>query len=92
MLPHVLFVRSFEERQKAAMSCWLGWNISLFPDAERDEHIERVWKMVEADNQESAPPRPGTGFQARFAHADYSETGSLSLAEYEHPKSGAESK
>lgn len=64
MLPHVLFVREFEERKKAAMSCCLGWNISLFPEAaEREEHIERVWKMVAADNQDSPPPGLEQGFK-----------------------------
>jgi hypothetical protein len=64
MLPHVLFVRSFEERQKAAMSCCLGWNISLFPDAlQRKQQIDRVWDRVEADNQEPAPPGLEQGFK-----------------------------
>ena len=64
MLPHILFVRDFEERQKAAMSCCLGWNISLFPHAVLREHqIDMVWKMVEADNQESPPPGLEQGFK-----------------------------
>ncbi|MBA3875112.1 MAG: hypothetical protein H0X30_38800 [Anaerolineae bacterium] len=64
MLPHVLFVRSFEERQKAAMSCCLGWNISLFPNAlQRKQQIDRVWDRVEADNQEPAPPGLEQGFK-----------------------------
>ena len=45
MLPQVMFVRDFEERKKAAMYCCLGWNISLLPDvAQREQHIEMVWK------------------------------------------------
>jgi hypothetical protein len=62
MLPHVLFVEELEARKKATMSCCLAWNISLFPDAEQEEHIERIWKMVEADNQES----PLAGLQQGF--------------------------
>jgi hypothetical protein len=57
VLPYVLFVREFEERQKAVMTGCLAWNISLFPDpAQREQQIHRVWEMVEADNP--APP-PG---------------------------------
>jgi hypothetical protein len=64
MLPHVMFVRDFEERKKATMCCCLGWNISLFPDVgQREQHIEMVWKMVEADNQESPPPGLKEGFK-----------------------------
>ena len=38
------------------MCCCLGWNISLFPDATlREQHIEMVWKMVEAGHQEPPP-------------------------------------
>jgi hypothetical protein len=64
MLPHVMFVRDFEERKKAAMCCCLGWNISLFSDAaQREQHIEMVWKMVEADNQGPPPPGLKDGFK-----------------------------
>lgn len=37
------------------MSCCLAWNISLFPNAEQEDHIDRIWKMVEADNQDAPP-------------------------------------
>jgi hypothetical protein len=63
MLPHVLFVEELEARKKAVMSCCLAWNISLFPDAEQEDHIERIWKMVEADNQEAPPPGLEQGFK-----------------------------
>ena len=64
MLPHVMFVRDFEERKKATMCCCLGWNISLFLDvAQREQHIEMVWKMVEADNQEPPPSGLKEGFK-----------------------------
>lgn len=64
MLPHVLFVRDFEERKKTVMTCCLGWNISLFPDiVQRQQQIDRVWEMVEADNQESPPPGLEQGFK-----------------------------
>ena len=64
MLPHILFVRDFEERHKAAMSCCLGWNISLFPHAVvREQQIDMVWEMVEADNQKSPPSCLEQGFK-----------------------------
>lgn len=64
MLPHILFVRDFEERKKAVLSCCLGWNISLFPAAaQRELQIDMVWKMVEADNQESPLPGFEQGFK-----------------------------
>jgi hypothetical protein len=64
MLPYILFVRDFEERRKTVMTCCLGWNISLFPDNEqREQQIDMVWKMVEADNHESPPPGLEQGFK-----------------------------
>lgn len=56
MLPHILYEPEFELRKKAVMRCCLGWNLSLFPNAEREEHIDRIWKLVEADNQHVATP------------------------------------
>jgi hypothetical protein len=57
LLPHVLFVDDFAKRQKIAMVCCLAWNIGLFPDSvEREQHIDRVWKMAEADNPGVLPP------------------------------------
>lgn len=64
MLPHVLFIKELEARKKATMSCCLAWNISLFPDAEQEDHIERIWKMVKADNQKS----PLAGLEQGFKH------------------------
>jgi len=63
MLPHVLFLNELEARKKAVMSCCLAWNISLFPDAEQEDHVDRIWKMVEADNQEAPPPGLEHGFK-----------------------------
>ena len=63
MLPHVLFLEELEERKKATMSCCLAWNISLFPDIEQEDHIERIWKMVEADNRDAPPPGLERGFK-----------------------------
>ena len=63
MLPHVLFVEELEARKKAVMSCCLAWNISLFPSAEQEDHIERIWQMVEADNQDAPPPGLEQGFK-----------------------------
>lgn len=45
------------------MSCCLAWNISLFPDIEQEDHIERIWKMVEADNRSAPPPGLEQGFK-----------------------------
>ena len=57
LLPHVLFVDDFAERQKVAMICCLAWNIGVFHDPqEREQHIERVWKTTEADNPDVTPP------------------------------------
>lgn len=56
MLPHVLFVPDSEPREKAVTICCLGWNISLFPGAaEREDHIERIWRMVAAANKGAHP-------------------------------------
>ena len=64
MLPYVLFVPEFEARKKAVMTCCLGWNLSLFPSAdEREEHIERIWRMVAADTKEAHAPGLETGFK-----------------------------
>ena len=64
MIPHVLFIREQDVRRKAAMNCCLAWNISLFPDAmEREDHIDRVWEMIEADNPEAPPPGLEQGFK-----------------------------
>jgi hypothetical protein len=63
-LPHILFVQDLEERKKAVMSCCLGWNIGLFPDfGQREQQIDMVWKMVEADNREPPPPGLEKGFK-----------------------------
>lgn len=45
------------------MSSSLAWNISLFPGDEREDHIERIWQMVEADNQEAPTPGLEQGFK-----------------------------
>lgn len=63
LLPHILFVPEVELRKKAAMTCCLAWNLSLFPEAERKEHIDRIWKLFEADNQGTATPGAEQGFK-----------------------------
>jgi len=64
LLPHVLFVADFEERQRIARVCCLAWNIGLFPDAaERDRQTEQVLDVILADAAEMAPP----GFRDGFA-------------------------
>jgi hypothetical protein len=45
------------------MSCCLAWNISLFPEAEQEDHIDRIWKMVEADNRDAPPSGLEQGFK-----------------------------
>jgi len=58
MLPHVLFVADFEERERIARVCCLAWNIGLFPDAaERAHHIENTLALF-FDGEEALPP-PG---------------------------------
>ena len=64
LLPHVLFVADFEERQRIAKVCCLAWNIGLFPDAaERERQTERVLDVILSDVTDPAPP----GFQEGFA-------------------------
>ena len=63
MLPHVWFVEEVTARKKAVTSCCLAWNISLFLNAEQGGHIERIWQMVEADNQKAPPPGLEQGFK-----------------------------
>jgi len=63
-LPSVLFEDDLEVRRKSVMVCCLGWNLSLFPDsAQREAQIDMVWKMIEADHQESPPPGLEEGFK-----------------------------
>jgi hypothetical protein len=58
LLPHVLFVADFEERERIAQVCCLAWNIGLFPDAaERARHVENTLALF--FDGEEAPPPPG---------------------------------
>ena len=64
LLPHVLFVADFEERQRIARLCCLAWNIGLFPDAaDRERHIEQVLDLILADAAATMPP---PGFRQGF--------------------------
>lgn len=64
LLPHVLFVADFEERQRIAKVCCLAWNIGLFPDAaERERQAGQVLDVILADAADTAPP----GFRSGFA-------------------------
>ena len=58
LLPHVLFVANFEERERIAQVCCLAWNIGLLPDAaERAHHIKNTLGLF--FDGEEAPPPPG---------------------------------
>ena len=64
LLPHVLFVADFKERQRIAKVCCLAWNIGLFPDAiERERQTEQVLDLILSDAADAAPP----GFRDGFA-------------------------
>jgi hypothetical protein len=64
LLPHVLFVPDFGERKRVVQACCLAWNISLSDDAaQREQHLDMVWKMVEADNRKAPPPGLKEGFR-----------------------------
>jgi hypothetical protein len=67
ILPHVLFVDDFEERQRIAMTCCLAWNISLFPDArQREEQIEMVWDLGVNDNPQPPPDGMEYGWKSEM--------------------------
>ena len=56
LLPHVLFVADFEERERIAKVCSLAWNIGLFPDADdRERHVEQILALF--FDGEAAPPQ-----------------------------------
>ncbi len=58
LLPHVLFVAGFEERERIARVCGLAWNIGLFPDAaDRAHHVQNTLALF--FDREEAPPPPG---------------------------------
>jgi hypothetical protein len=55
MLPHILFVDGFAERQHVVMICCLAWNISIFSDKQqRNQHIDMVWDMGLNNNPNKA--------------------------------------
>lgn len=62
LLPHVLFVADFEERERIAKVCSLVWNIGLFPDADdRERHIENTLALF-FDGEEAPPPGVRQGY------------------------------
>ena len=63
LLPHVLFVADFEERQRISKVCCLAWNIALFPDdAERKRQTAQVLEVILADMTGTAPSDFRQGF------------------------------
>ena len=63
LLPHVLFVADFAERQRIAKVCCLAWNIALFPDAaERERQTAQVLEVILAAAADTAPPDFRQGF------------------------------
>lgn len=63
LLPHVLFVADFEERQQIVRVCCLAWNIGLFPYAEdRERHIKRAVDLIVTDAIGPTPPGFNQGF------------------------------
>ncbi len=63
MLPHVLFVADFEERERIARVCCLAWNIGLFPDArDRERHIENTLALFFDGEEPPAPPGVRQGY------------------------------
>ena len=63
MLPHVLFVADFEERERITRVCCLAWNIGLFPDArERARHIESTLALFFDGEETPAPPGVRQGY------------------------------
>lgn len=57
LLPEVLFVADFEERQRITKVCCLAWNIGLFPDADDREH--HVGKTLDLFFSTGEVPPPG---------------------------------
>ena len=67
MLPHVLYVDGFEERQRIVMICCLAWNISIFPDKQqREQHIDMVWDMGLNDNPNPPPDGMEQGWKSEM--------------------------
>ena len=63
MLPHVLFVADFEERDRIAGVCCLAWNIGLFPNAaERARHVENTLALFFDGEQAPSPPGVRQGY------------------------------
>jgi len=63
LLPHVLFVADFEERERIAKVCCLTWNIGLFPDArDRERHIENTLALFFDGEEAPAPPGVRQGY------------------------------
>ena len=63
LLPYVLLVADFKERQRIAKVCCLAWNIGLFPDqAERERQTAQVLETILADTADTAPSDFRQGF------------------------------
>ena len=65
LLPHILFVDDFAERQRIVGVCCLAWNLGLFADPEECErHTANTLALLTDDN--GVPPPPGFGEELRM--------------------------
>lgn len=63
LLPHILFMPGFAERQQVVRICCLAWNIALFPDARtRNQHLKATLRLLLDDPKNPAPPHVRKGF------------------------------
>ena len=52
LLPHILFVGDFEERQRIVGVCCLAWNLGLFANSEeRERHTANTLALLTDDDR-----------------------------------------